>query len=375
MKFHPVAEIFPMMSNSELAQLAADIETNGLREPLWLHKDGRIIDGRNRYQACELAGISATHARTFEGDDSELVPFVVSLNLHRRHLNESQRAMVAARVATLGHGGDRKSDQAANLPVETQARAAEMLNVSERTVRNARKVQQAAAPELAQAVERGEVSVSAAAEVATEPENRQREVVAKGDKEILAAAKEIRERRKAQSMTALQSSENNEWYTPGEYVEAARDVMGSIDLDPASCPTANKTVRASRIFTAEDNGLATAWHGNVWLNPPYGRNDEHESNQGVWSARLIDQYENGEVDQAVLLVNAVTDRVWFRPLWGYAICFVGSRIKFYSPEGQKPQPTHGNVLVYLGPKVQAFARRFSEFGRVVVPRGWFSESV
>jgi DNA-binding CsgD family transcriptional regulator len=95
-------------------------------------------------------------------DLNDLHAFVVSLNLRRRHLSESQRAVVAAKLATLSHGGDRRSDQAANLPVVTQAEAAELLNLSERTVRTAREVLDHGAPELVRAVERGQVSVSAA---------------------------------------------------------------------------------------------------------------------------------------------------------------------------------------------------------------------
>lgn len=100
---HPVADIFPMMSDAELLDLVEDVRSHGLREPIWLHRDGRIIDGRNRAIACQQLGIEP-ETRVFEGDDSELVAFVVSLNLHRRHLTESQRAMVAARIANLKPG-------------------------------------------------------------------------------------------------------------------------------------------------------------------------------------------------------------------------------------------------------------------------------
>ena len=105
--FHSIADIFPMMSDDELDRLAEDIRAHGLREPIWLHSDGRIIDGRNRYLACQRLGREPA-TRTFEGEDAELLAFVLSHNLHRRHLNESQRAMVATRIANLGHGGRRK---------------------------------------------------------------------------------------------------------------------------------------------------------------------------------------------------------------------------------------------------------------------------
>ena len=109
--FHPVAAIFPMMSEPEFAGLVDDIRANGLQVPVWLHGDGRIIDGRNRYQACHQLGIEVSEAagtcQIYDGPDSELVAFVLSLNLHRRHLDSDQRAMVAAKIATLGRGGDR----------------------------------------------------------------------------------------------------------------------------------------------------------------------------------------------------------------------------------------------------------------------------
>lgn len=175
---------------------------------------------------------------------------------------------------------------------------------------------------------------------------------------------------------ALQSSESNEWYTPHEYVEAARALMGGIDLDPASCEFANETVQAAAFYSLQDNGLAQDWQGRIWLNPPYGRDEENESNQGVWSGRLIRAYESGTVTEAVLLVNAVTDRIWFAPFWNYAICFVKQRIKFYNGDPEhKPAPTHGSVLVYFGVNLEGFIREFSPLGQIVVARGRLSEAI
>jgi N6-adenosine-specific RNA methylase IME4 len=189
--FHPVADIFPMMSDLEFAGLVDDIKVNGLREPVWLHGDGRIIDGRNRYRACRQIGMDPP-TRIYRGDDDGLVAFVVSLNLHRRHLNESQRSMVGARIEDYQRGRPRKD---ANWQVK-RGDAADLLNVSERSIARAAKVQQAT-PELADAVDRGKVSVSAAASIAEAPPEEQREVIAADDeREIIRRANAIKMRRR-----------------------------------------------------------------------------------------------------------------------------------------------------------------------------------
>jgi N6-adenosine-specific RNA methylase IME4 len=95
-KYHEVANIFPLMTGAEYDALKADIAEHGLREPIWLHPDGSIIDGRNRHRACVELGIEPNF-ETWNGNGS-LVAFVVSLNLHRRHLDAGQRAMIGLRV-------------------------------------------------------------------------------------------------------------------------------------------------------------------------------------------------------------------------------------------------------------------------------------
>lgn len=192
MKFHPLSELFPRMPEEEFAALREDIRAHGVREPAWVWK-GQVIDGRHRVLACDGLGIKCP-TREWGGDESELVPFVLSLNLKRRHLDTSQRAMVAAALAKLTHGGDRRSDQAANLPLETQASAAEKLSVAERSVRAAKKVIEDGVPELKEAVEQGKVSVSAAAEVAELPKSQQKRVVAQERVQEVAAV--LREEKK-----------------------------------------------------------------------------------------------------------------------------------------------------------------------------------
>lgn len=185
--FHQLANVFPLIDGAEFAELVSDIRKHGVREPIWIY-EGEILDGRNRYRASREAGVDCP-MQEYHGDDP--VSFVVSLNLKRRHLSESQRAMVAAKLANLSDG--QRADQAAQIcAAVTQNEAADMLNVSRRTVQTAKAVQEQGAPELVQAVETGKVSVSAAADIATLPKQEQVEIVARGEKEILEAAKAIR---------------------------------------------------------------------------------------------------------------------------------------------------------------------------------------
>jgi N6-adenosine-specific RNA methylase IME4/ParB-like chromosome segregation protein Spo0J len=183
--FHPIADCFPLIEGEEFSEFVADIMANGVREPVVLY-EGMILDGRNRYRASQIAGVDCP-LQTYSGNDP--VGFVVSLNLRRRHLNEGQRAWVAAKLANLSDG--QRASQICEGAV-TREQAAKLLNVSERSVDNARVVRDRGAPELQDKVARGAVAPSTAADVARLPQEKQRDIVARGEKEILQAAKQIR---------------------------------------------------------------------------------------------------------------------------------------------------------------------------------------
>lgn len=156
-----------------------------------------------------------------------------------------------------------------------------------------------------------------------------------------------------------------EWYTPAPYVAAAAQVMGGIDLDPASCAIAQKTVQAYRYYDQAANGLdpENPWEGRVWLNPPYAA-----SLIRPFVARLVSEYLSGRVTQAVLLTNNATDTAWFDDAMTNcgALCFPKGRIRFARPGGTSTSPTQGQSFFFFGPKIQKFASVFSKFGHVVV---------
>lgn len=187
--FHPLANIFPLLDGDAFDALVADVRNYGLNEPIILH-EGQILDGRNRYRACVAAGVDA-HMTTFVGTDP--LAFVISKNLHRRHLNESQRAMVARRLVTLTRGGDQRADSR-DVSLRGAGRA---LNVAVRTIKDASAVQAKGAPELVAAVDRGEISVNAAAQLVDLPMARQREIAVAGKAAAAKSAKQIRMRKQA----------------------------------------------------------------------------------------------------------------------------------------------------------------------------------
>ena len=186
---HPAAELFPVMDEVAFAALMADIAAHGQREPI-LILDGQVIDGRHRLRACEQLGLEPL-VRQVSADDGDPFGLVVSLNLHRRHLSEGQRAIIAARLATLPHG---RPDANAQICAFTQDEAAQHLKVSRRTVQHARAVLDHGIDELQAAVKGGEISVSAAAELSRLPADTQRAALTKTPEEIRAIAREVKAR-------------------------------------------------------------------------------------------------------------------------------------------------------------------------------------
>jgi N6-adenosine-specific RNA methylase IME4/ParB-like chromosome segregation protein Spo0J len=189
-EYHELANLFPLMDESQYSDLVADIKENGLVESIVLH-EGKILDGRNRYNACNDAGVEPNFVE-YEGEDA--LSYVISLNLNRRHLNESQRAMIGARLANMK--GRRKVDEFSHF---SNKDASEKLNVGIDSVKKAKKVQKEGIEDLQKSVEAGKVSVSAASDIATLDKAEQEVVVAKGEDEILKMATKIRKERSAES--------------------------------------------------------------------------------------------------------------------------------------------------------------------------------
>lgn len=374
-----------MMSDDELGSLVNDIRDNGLRQPIYLYK-GKVLDGRNRLQACKQAGVDPRF-ENFTGTESEATAFVISMNLARRHLTTAQKAVLAVRllpqekVSAQARMLEGRSIPTQSIVEGTRGEATDLagarVGISGETVRQATLIYQSA-PDVFQAMQAGIVRTLPEARRLAEVPVKQRKRVVEQIKsgsttldEALGVVADRGDRKK------LWVGESYEWFSPPDIVEAARRVMGDIDLDPASCEEANQVVKAAKYYTIDDDGLRQDWTGRVFLNPPYGLDpDNHQSNTGLWTARLLQAFRDGQVTEAVLLVAAGTDRIWFWQLWDFPICFFRRRLKFsYAPGAKLGKPIHGSAAIYLGPNVDEFVRQFKFGGRIVLPGSGVGRSV
>lgn len=173
---HPAAAAFPLMSGDEFESFKQDIKQNGQLVPIEI-LDGQVIDGRNRLLACEQLGVKPATTKIKLPGNKSAVSYVVSKNIHRRHLTTSQRAMIAAKLASLT--GGRPSKTSSNDGV-SRDEASSLLNVSTASIDRAKQVIESCSPEIQSLVEAGEVSVSAALEVAEYiPDKREQSKLAK----------------------------------------------------------------------------------------------------------------------------------------------------------------------------------------------------
>jgi ParB family chromosome partitioning protein len=333
-KVHPLAELIPSMTDEEYQNLKSDIQANGIKTNIVLF-EGMILDGRHRYFACEELGIKPNFEE-YTGDKP--AGHVLSLNLNRRNLTSGQKAAVALDF----------------LPeLEKEAKKRQALGGKEKV---SQKIDTAgrATKKLAERFDTNRQYVSDV-----------KMIKAKKPKlfdEVKSGAKTIAEAKKELGVHVGQNTGENEWYTPKEYIEAAREVMGSIDTDPASSKLANTIVKAEQIFTKEDSGLKNKWKGNVWMNPPYSQPLIQEFSEAV-----VAKYVIKEIKQALILVNNATETAWLQALLSEcsAVCLIRGRVKFLDPSGNPGAPLQGQIVIYLGSELDKFEILFKKFGKIL----------
>ncbi len=321
-------QLLPNLTADEYASLKADIAERGVLVAVEYDEAGHILDGHHRVRAARELGLAEWPSVVRGGmTEQEKRQHVWALNLQRRHLTKEQwREQWAAMRA------DGMTYQA----------IADTSGVSDETIRRA-----------------------VATNVATQPTT----VVGKDGKRYPAIKRRPEVARAEQAMDATMFSHKSlEYYTPSEYLQAAREVLGSIDLDPASCKAAQANVCATKFYTKEDDGLSLPWAGRVWLNPPYSKTNGR-SNQEMWSTRLSTEYANGNVTEAILLVKSALGYKWFEALWrDHWVCLAQTRLSFILESGNDDgQSKQGTAFVYFGQDWELFCPVFACFGRIIPP--------
>ena len=160
--------------------------------------------------------------------------------------------------------------------------------------------------------------------------------------------------------------DSDEWYTPRHYIEAARLVLGGIDLDPASCALAQTVVQARAYFDREHDGLAQEWNATgTWLNPPYSATQE-------WVDKALQEFDAGRTEAAIVLVNNATETRWFQAmLRRFPVCFPSSRLQFWRHDHENVGARQGQAIFLLSnDRAQAgnFAAAFGQFGPILWTR-------
>lgn len=359
--------LIPPLSAEEFNQLEENILADGCRDPIVLWGD-ILIDGHNRLKICEEHGYPyKTITKDFSDSDSVKL-WIIQNQFGRRNLTDFQRAelalqaepLIAAR-AKARQGARNDLNIPANLPgsenKETRDELAEMSGMSARNISKVKNIIEDAAPSLIDKVRIGEVSIHAASEAASLPAEEQEEIVREidsGEKPSDVIKKHV---------LATKHTGDEESYTPIEYLESAREVLGKFDLDPASNKMAQENVRADLFYTVDDNGLDKEWSGKVWMNPPYTARVIN-----TFISKLVDHYKDGDITDAIVLTNNNTDTSWFHEAanTASAVCFTAGRINFLKRDGSRSSPTNGQSFIYFGKDIEKFKSVFSKHGIVMV---------
>lgn len=357
-------DLIPPLSDDEKKQLEENILRDGIQDPLKVWQ-GILIDGHNRYEIAQRHGLEFQTVEMQFASRDDVKIWIIQNQLGRRNINKYVRSelvlqfesIIAERAKARMVAGVKANDPPLNSGEglaetvlsknqdkhqnETAGQLAEMAKVSRDTIAKVKKINSDASPEIKSALRSGDISISAAFEGIKAGATTVDEVVA------------VKESKKPH---VYFNNGNNEWYTPAEFIEAARKTLGTIDLDPASSEIANETVKATKFFTAEDDGLAQIWEGNIWLNPPYS--------SGLIE-KFADKLVHSDYTAAIVLVNNSTDTEWFSWLAEIAdaVIFPKGRVKFLKPDGTPGAPLQGQAILYFGDNVEAFKENFGKYGR------------
>lgn len=302
-------QVFDILDPATEAALRASIERHGVLVPVAIDQNGEIIDGHHRARIARELDVSFDVRRHKIRDEDHARELAITLNADRRQLTLEQRRAVVADLRASGHS--------------TRAIAG-AVGVTHPTVLNDLSGGKSLPPE---------------------------EIIGRDGKTYPAHRIALDAEQKN---PVLYTSESDDWWTPTDVLDRVVATLGAIDLDPCS-NLGSPNVPAARHLTVEDDGLTHGWVGRIFMNPPYG------DVLATWVTKLVSEYQQGNIEQAIALVPGRIDTKWCAELDPYLRCHIRGRLKFSGQSNSAPFPS---MAVYLGSDERKFIDAFSPIGTV-----------
>jgi len=355
---HEFKALIRSLTEAEYSALESSVLSEGCRDAIIVWRGcGIIVDGHNRYEICRKHGIEFRVEEKNFSDRQAVKVWILKNQLARRNLTDGERFEVAVLLKdALAEAGREKMREARKEAWVEKKEGLLLNNKPSQSEPAKEKPKHDTRKEIASNLGWSPAKVAQAEVVRKEDPEKWSEVKA-GTKTVGAAYTEVKKPHVANN------SGENEWYTPPKYTEAAKRVMGGIDLDPASNSVANEFVKADAFYTKEDDGLTKPWYGRVWLNPPYA-----QPLIAQFAEAVVVKFSSAEFEQAVVLVNNATDTKWLQSMMKEcsAACFLEGRIRYLDKTGEpKNSPIQGQVALYFGEDIQRFTDEFGAFGVVM----------
>lgn len=365
--------LIPPLTDDEYSILESSIVNEGCRDALvtW---NGILVDGHNRYEICIKHNIPFETIQKEFDDRNSVIEWIILNQFGRRNLPIHERGRLALRLKPViaEKAKDKeierkttfqKSEKSFMPQINTTKEIAKIAGVSHDTIAKVETIENKAPEVIVNASRKGDISVNSAYQVTKLEPEQQEEIVHRIEhiqhepKETNTPKAIVQDVIKRPHVT--NNSGCNEWYTPEKFVNLARKVLGNIDLDPASCEYANRTIKADKYFTIEDNGLTHEWHGNIWMNPPYTSELVTK-----FTEKFVDEYKHGNITSGIVLVNNATETSWFTNMVSVAkaVVFPRGRIRYESSTRDSLAPLQGQAFIYFGNDENNFLSVFSEIG-------------
>lgn len=339
---------------SEYEELKADIAQRGVMVPIEFDEHGNVLDGHHRLQICRELGIT-NYPKVIRAGMSEAQKVE-----HSEKLNSARRQMTAEDMRLMREKARKAITKS---PEKSDRLLGKELGVSHNVIGRVRK-------EMEQSGQVAHRATSTGADGKEYPRQVERKPFDLPPATTMWEAESQERARAALDIPSepiepehrphvTNNSGCNEWYTPQRYIDLAREVLGEIDLDPASCAFANETVKARLFYSENDDGLTKPWHGRVWMNPPYSADLVLK-----FAEKFVGEYNDGNVTEGIVLVNNATETAWFASLVSAAtaVCFPRGRIRYQSQNRESLAPLQGQAFLYFGENGDKFLQVFSEIG-------------